>query len=162
MNVLKKIITEKDHAGIQFLKYVTCGGFALTVDMLVAFLIAWLWLPALKGTELFVKLFHVQCTDVPEGTRTVNFIIGSVIAFLISNLVAYILNVRFVFKAGKHSRLKEIGLFYAVSGISIGIGVALGALVVWLNFSYDWSYVTKALSAMMINYTVRKHFIFHG
>jgi hypothetical protein len=49
-----------------------------------------------------------------------------------------------------------------VSGISIGIGVALGALVVWLNFSYDWSYVTKALSAMMINYTVRKHFIFHG
>ncbi|MBN2685147.1 MAG: GtrA family protein [Pontiellaceae bacterium] len=162
MEVIKKFITNKDHAGVQFFKYAACGCFALTVDMLVAFLIAWLWLPALKGTELFVKLFHAQCADVPEETRTVNFIIGSVIAFAISNLVAYILNVLFVFKAGKHSRLKEIGLFYAVSGISIGIGVALGALVVWLNFSYDWSYVTKALSAAMINYAVRKFFIFQG
>jgi putative flippase GtrA len=162
MNILKQFITNKDHTGIQFFKYAACGCFALTVDMLVSFLIAWLWLRALKGTELFVKLFHVQCTAVPEETRTFNFIIGSIIAFVISNLVAYILNVLFVFKAGKHSRLKEIGLFYAVSGVSIGIGVALGALVVWMNFSYDWSYVTKALSAAMINYVVRKKIIFKG
>lgn len=162
MHTLKKILQEKDHSGIQFFKYAVCGGFALSTDMIVAFLIAWLWLPALKGNELFLQFFSLQYDVVPEETRTVNFIIGSAMAFMVSNLVAYVLNVLFVFKAGKHSRLKEAGLFYLVSSISVGIGVATGATLVWMSFPYGWSYVAKVVSTTLINYAARKFIIFHG
>lgn len=162
MEAFKKILLEKNHTGIQFFKYAMCGSLALFTDMVVAFLIAWLWLPALKGNELFVQLFGLQCDVVPEGTRSLNFILGSAMAFMVSNLVAYILNVLFVFKSGKHSRLKEAGLFYLVSGISVGIGVAIGATLVWMDFPYGWSYVAKAVSTTLINYAARKYFIFHG
>ncbi|MEI6892758.1 MAG: GtrA family protein [Pontiella sp.] len=163
MQNLKKILLDKNHAGIQFIKYGLCGCTALTVDMMVAFLVAWLWLPALNGDELFVKWFGLQFEVVSEGIRTTHFIIGSIIAFLISNLVAYLLNVLFVFKAGKHSRRKELGMFYLVSGISVGIGVALGAaLISWLGMPYDYSYIAKVISTTLINYVARKYLIFNG
>lgn len=162
MAVLKKLLQEKDHTGVQFFKYAVCGGFALSTDMIVAFLIAWLWLPALKGSEFIVQLFNLQYEVVPEETRTLNFILGSAMAFMVSNLVAYVLNVLFVFKSGKHSRLKEAGLFYLVSGISVGIGVAIGATLVRMNFPFGWSYVAKAVSTTLINYAARKFIIFQG
>ena len=163
MQILKKILLEKNHAGIQFLKYSMCGCTALAVDMIVAFFVAWLWLPALNGDELFVKWFGLQFDAVSEATRTTNFVIGSIIAFFLSNLTAYILNVLFVFKAGKHSRWKEIGMFYLVSGISVGIGVAIGAsLIPWLGLPYDYSYIAKAISTTLINYVARKYLIFKG
>ena len=163
MGHLKNILTEKNHAGIQFLKYSLCGGTAMVVDMVVAFLIAWLWLPALKESEFLVRLFSMQIEPLSDGTRTINFAIGSAMAFMVSNTVAYILNVRFVFKAGKHSRWKEIGLFYLVSGISVGIGIAIGAsLISWFGLSYGFSFVTKAVSTTLINYAARKYIIFHG
>ncbi len=84
-------------------------------------------------------------------------------AFMVSNLVAYVLNVRFVFKAGKHSRRKEIALFYLVSGISVGIGIAIGAsLISWFGLSYGFSFVAKAVSTTLINFVARKFIIFHG
>jgi len=140
-----------------------CGVTALSVDMIIAFIVAWLWLPALNGDELFVKWFGLQYDTVSEATRTTNFIIGSIIAFMVSNLTAYILNVLFVFKAGKHSRLKEVGMFYLVSALSVGIGVAIGAsLIPWLGLPYDYSYIAKAVSTTLINYVARKYIIFHG
>ena len=51
-------------------------------------------------------------------------------AFLVSNFVAYILNVLFVFKPGRHTRLKEFGLFYLASGISFAIGTALSSAAI--------------------------------
>ena len=163
MAMLKKILFEKNHPGVQFLKYSMCGGFALAVDMVVAFLVAWLWLPALNGDELFVRWFGLHYEPVSEAVRTTNFVWGNAIAFMVSNLTAYVLNVLFVFKAGKHNRWKEIGMFYLVSAISVGIGVAIGAsLIPWLGLSYDWSYIAKAISTTLINYAARKYIIFHG
>ena len=163
MQVVKKILLDKNHAGMQFIKYGMCGCTALAVDMVIAFLVAWLWLPALNGDELFVKWFGLHVDPVSEATRITNFVIGSILAFLLSNLVAYILNVLFVFKTGKHSRWKEIGMFYLVSGVSVGIGVAIGAsLIPWLGLPYDYSYIAKAISTTLINYVARKYLIFNG
>jgi putative flippase GtrA len=163
MQMVKKILQEKDHPGIQFLKYAFCGGCASVVDIVTFFLIAWLLFPALTEGDVFVRIFHLQIEPISESVRTVNFVIGSFIAFMISNMTAYILNVLFVFKSGKHSRWKELGLFYLVSGISIGIGVAVGALLINVfSFSTSSSYVAKAVSATLINYAARKFIIFKG
>lgn len=163
MEFIKKILLEKNHPGIQFLKYSFCGGIAFATDMLTFFICGWRFFPSLKNDEFLVKLFHIEVEQVPDAERSINFIICSAIAFLISNFVAYVLNVLFVFKAGKHSFWKEFGLFYLVSGISIAIGTGLGAALVYtFGLSALFSYVAKAFSSTMINYAGRKFFIFHG
>jgi putative flippase GtrA len=160
---MKKILFEKNHIGIQFFKYSICGGTAMAVDMVVFFLVAWLLFPALTESDILVRLFNLEVVAIPEYMRTINFCIGNGIAFMASNLTAYILNLLFVFKAGKHSRLKEIGLFYLVSAISVGIGVGLGAVLIQgFGLSTTFSYVAKAVSTTLINFVARKYIIFNG
>ncbi len=163
MTDLKTARLEKSHVGIQFMKYSLCGGFALGVDMVICFLVAWLLFPALTQDDMLVKLFSMQVDPVLESVRVVNFRISNACAFMGSNLVAYLLNVRFVFKAGKHSRWKEIGLFYLVSAISVGMGTEIGAMLIEnLGLSFSFSYIAKAISTTLINFVARKFIIFHG
>lgn len=161
MHLVKKILFEKNHPVIQFFKYFFCGGLAFTVDVIIFFLVAWLLFPALTEDDILVRLFRMEIGPVAEGVRTINFVIGSVIAFMASNMTAYMLNVLFVFNGGRHSKLKELGLFYLVSGLSVGIGIAVGALLIQVfDFSTSYSYVAKAVSSTLINYAGRKFFIF--
>ena len=160
---MKNISYEKNHIGIQFFKYTLCGGTAMAVDMITFFLVAWLIFPALTENDIIVRLFSMEIVTVPEHVRTINFCIGNGIAFMVSNLTAYILNVLFVFKAGKHSRWKEVGLFYLVSAISVEIGVGLGAVLIrGFGLSTTFSYIAKAVSTTLINFVARKYIIFHG
>ncbi|MEN7972363.1 MAG: GtrA family protein [Verrucomicrobiota bacterium] len=163
MGFAKNILLEKNHPGIQFFKYSMCGGTAMAVDMVAFFLVAWLLFPALTETDVLVRLFSMEVEPVPEHVRTLNFCIGNGMAFMLSNLTAYILNVLFVFRAGKHSRWKEVGLFYLVSAISVGIGVGVGVVLIQgFGLSTTFSYVAKAVSTTLINYAARKYIIFHG
>ena len=163
MGFARNTLLGKNHPGIQFLKYSMCGGTAMAVDMVVFFLVAWLLFPALTENDVLVRLFSMEVEPVPEHMRTINFCIGNAMAFMASNLTAYILNVLFVFKAGKHSRWKEVGLFYLVSAISVGIGVGIGAVLIQgFGLSTTFSYVAKAVSTTLINYAARKYIIFHG
>lgn len=163
MRSVKHILLDKNHTVIQFFKYALSGGMAFAVDLVVFFLVAWLLFPSLTESDPLVKLFNMQVEPIAEHVRSVNFIIGSVIAFMASNMTAYVLNVLFVFKAGKHSRIKELALFYLVSGVSVGIGVAVGVLLIGgFGMTTTVSYIAKAVSTMLINYVARKFFIFHG
>ena len=142
MGSVKNILLDKNHSGLQFLKYVACGGTAMAVDMVIFFLVAWLLFPALTENDILVRLFNLDIVAIPEYLRTINFCLANVIAFALSNLTAYILNVLFVFKAGKHSRRKEVGLFYLVSAISVGLGVGVGVLLIQgFGLSTTFSYV---------------------
>jgi len=135
----------------------------MAVDMLIFFLVAWLLFPALTENDILVRIFNMDIVAVPEYLRTINFCLANGIAFLLSNLTAYVLNVLFVFKAGKHSRWKEVGLFYLVSAISVGIGVGTGVLLIQgFGLSTTFSYIAKAVSTTLINYAARKFIIFHG
>jgi len=163
LSSIKTILYEKNRPGFQFVKYAVCGGVAYATDILTFFMMAWLFFPALTEDDMLVRFFNMPIEPVSADGRTFNFIIGNLFAFLVSNMTAYILNVMFVFKAGKYSRLMELGMFYLVSGISIGIGVAIGALLIeWYGLSTSFSYIAKSVSAIMINFVVRKTIIFHG
>ena len=163
MVCIKKILLGKEHPIFQFVKYSMCGGVALVADMITFFLVAWLLFPALTQDDLFVRLFQMKVDVIPENVRVINFCIGNAIAFMVSNLTAYILNVLFVFKAGKYSRRKEVGLFYLVSAVSVGIGVGVGVVLIQgFGLSTTYSYIAKVVSTTLINYAARKFIIFHG
>lgn len=163
---IQAFLSEKDNQLVQFIKYGMCGGAATIVDMTVFFLFAWLVFPALTASDPFTKLLgilNLDIREVSEAVRLRNYWIDKVICFLFSNFTAYILNVLFVFKAGKHKRHHELMLFYAVSLISFLVGTAVGAwLIKGFGLDTTYSYIAAMISALLINYAGRKFFIFHG
>ena len=163
---IQAFLSEKENPFVQFIKYGMCGGAATAVDMTVFFLFAWLAFPALTESDPFTKLLGFLNFDiraVSESVRLRNYWIDKGICFLFSNFTAYVLNVLFVFKAGKHKRHHELMLFYAVSLISFFIGTFVGAwLIKGFGLDTTYSYIAAMISALLINYAGRKFFIFHG
>jgi putative flippase GtrA len=159
---IHSFLTNKDHPGLQFIKYGLCGGIATGVDIVLFFLFAWFLFPALTQDDLFVKLLNLSPEPITEALRSRNFVIDSILCFVFSNLTAYILNLLFVFKGGRHQRHVEMALFYAVSIVSLIVATLAGwVLIRVFGLSTTWSYVAKMVAALMINYAGRKIFIFH-
>ena len=163
---IQAFLSEKDNRLVQFIKYGMCGGAATVVDVTGFFLLAWLVFPALTTSDPFTRLLgflHFDIRTVSESVRLRNYWIDKGICFMFSNFTAYILNVLFVFKAGKHKRHHELMLFYAVSLVSFFIGTFVGAwLIKGFGLDTTYSYVAAAISSLLINDAGRKFFIFHG
>jgi len=148
---------------IQFIKYALAGGLATIVHILVFHVIAWKFFPALEKKDLAVKFFKLSIRQVNDATRSRNSMISNFIAFLVSNMVAYITNILWVFEGGKYNFIIEIFLFYCVSGLSMFLGTMLmGFLIKRLGLLTTYAFASNIVTAVMINYAVRKFFIFHG
>lgn len=157
------VSTDKVSTGLQFIKYGFCGLAALAIDMVIFFLLACFLWPALTQDDLLVRLLNITIEQIPESSRSLNFCIGNITAFILSNFAAYILNILFVFETGRHNRLKEIVLFYLSSAASVAIGIGLGVFLIdQFNLSTTSSYTVKAITSTLINYIFRKTFVFKG
>ena len=109
---------------VQFVKYGISGGFATLVGIIIFYLVAWKIFPSLQEKDLFVVVFDLTVTEVDDVTRSLNSMLSNGVAFIFSNMVAYLINVFWVFIPGRHNRFVEIGLFYLVSGVSVIIGTS--------------------------------------
>jgi putative flippase GtrA len=148
---------------VQFVKYGLSGAVATTVHICLFSLMAWLVVPALSERELVVKLFHMTVPALSDGVRARNAAIDNFVAFLFSNLTAYILNVLWVFRRGRHHWAIEIGLFYAVSGIALLIGTTLQTwLIAHSGMTTTVAFGANLLTALLINFAMRKFVIFKG
>lgn len=148
---------------VQFIKYAIGGGIATGVDIMVFYLVAWKFLPALREDDPVVVRLGLKVRPVTEAQRGSRFITITIIAFMFSNLTAYLINIYWVFEPGRHAWYLELLLFYAVSGISIAIGTAVGWIMIkWFHLSTTASYVSKLIASLMINFICRKFIIFKG
>jgi putative flippase GtrA len=146
---------------IQFAKYAACGVLATAVDVLVFYLAAMALLPALTPGDPAVRLLGWHAAAIPENVRSVHYVWDKVIAFLFSNLTAYVANVRWVFTGGRHRRIVEFALFFAVSAASFALGTALGwALIHWTGLPTTYAYAANAAASLAINFAARKFIVF--
>lgn len=101
--------------------------------------------------------------QLDDRTRSRNSMKANAVAFVISNLVAYLINVFWVFAPGRYHWIVEISLFYLVSGIAIVIGTGImGFLIRRFGMLTTYAFGANIFSALMINYAMRKFFIFKG
>ena len=118
---------------------------------------------ALQADDWFVRLFKVPIQQLDDTTRSRNSMKANAVAFVISNLVAYFINIYWVFVPGRYHWVLEMGLFYLVSGIAIVIGTALmGFLIRRFGMLTTHAFGSNVFAALMINYAMRKFFIFNG
>jgi putative flippase GtrA len=156
---------DRDSAGplVQFIKYALAGGIATAVDITVFYLVAWKFIPALREDDPVVQKLKLTVHPVTEAQRSVRFIYVTLIAFMFSNLTAYLINIFWVFQPGRHVWWVELLMFYAVSGVSIFIGGGLGwVLIKWFHLSTTASYACKMIASLLINFVCRKFIIFKG
>ena len=163
MNLIDQLFGNESANVIQFIKYGISGCIAVAAHILVFHLVAWKIFFALQSNDWFVRLFNLPIRDVDDGTRSQNSMLSNVFAFMISNLVAYIINVYWVFVPGRYHWMVEIVLFYLVSGASLVIGTAImGFLIRRFGMLTTYAFGSNIFTALLINYAMRKFFIFKG
>jgi len=148
---------------IQFIKYGLAGGLATLCHIVFFHLVAWKMFPALQKEDPVVKLLHINIVPINDYHRARNSMVSNFLAFMVSNMVAYITNILWVFEGGRYNFFVEILLFYAVSGISMVIGTSfMGLLIKRFGLLTTYAFGANIVTAVMINYAVRKFFIFQG
>lgn len=147
---------------VQFLKYGIAGGLAVLTHMFVFYLFSLKIYPALESTDKIVELLGLAVQgNIDNSVRALRATLNNAIAFVFSNLVAYLVNKAWVFHSGRHHWLLEVTLFYLVSGISFGIGEFIMWMEIhYLHWSTSLSFITVIVISALINYAMRKFVIF--
>ena len=122
MNIIDQFLGHDSGNLLQFLKYAIGGCVATAIHIIIFHLVAWKMFYALQADDWFVKVFNLPIEELDDATRSRNSMLSNGAAFLVSNLVAYLINIYWVFVPGRHHWVIEIGLFYLVSGVAIAIG----------------------------------------
>lgn len=158
---IRKQISHDAHPFVQFLKYGVCGMAATCVHVVLFFVFGWFIFPCVEQSDPLVRVLGLTAPAVNDALRARYSIYCNVPTFLISNLVAYVLNILFVFRSGKHHWLKEIGLFYATATISFVVGTGLQWwLIKHLDVATSAAFGANIVVSLMINFFVRKFLIF--
>ena len=160
---LTRLLSHDVHPAVQFIKYAAAGGIATAVHITTFFLCGWLLLPCLTADDILVRLLGLTVTTVSETARLWNANLCNAIGFVISNTVCYLLNRLFVFQPGRHHWFKEFLLFIGVSAISLAVGSTIQSLlIVYLTMQTTLAFGANLVSALLINYAMRKFVIFKG
>jgi len=160
---LKALLAHDTHPAVQFIKYGIAGGAATATHIVLFFLLGWFVFPCVAQSDPLVKLLDLTAPAVDAALRARYSVFCNIGAFLVSNAVAYVLNILFVFKPGKHHWLLEIGLFYAVSGVSLLVGTSLmGVLIQQFGLATSVAFGANIGSSLLINFAMRKFVIFKG
>ena len=147
------------HPAVQFLKYGFVGGLATAVNVAAVFLFCWKVFHCITPDDPFVRLFGL--VDETARARLTNW--AYVCAFPISNAFCYALNRMFVFVPGRHGAVREFAEFLTASAIALAAGMAASWILIhgfgaWTSVGI----LANLVSAVLINYALRKFVVFKG
>lgn len=166
-DILAQFTRREAHPAIQFIKYGIAGVIATATHNVIFFVLA-LWVfpgmdPSAWLDRFFMDLFRLDMPELSETTLQWHFRINNAIAFLIANVVAYLINFHWVFHPGRHRRHIEATLFLAVSTLSLLVGMQIGIWIMrWTQMGTVVSQIGNVTASVMINYVCRKYIVFKG
>jgi putative flippase GtrA len=162
-NILRQFRGQEHTPFVQFIKYGICGCIATVVHIGLFYVAACFLMPALSAQDPVVHALRLTVVPVTDAIRARNSMVDNVVAFIFSNLTAYLLNIFWVFKPGRHHWLIEVGLFYLVSGTSVVIGSSLmGWLIHHFGIVTTLAFGANVIVSFLINFVLRKYVIFKG
>lgn len=154
--ILARVKAREVPSLIQFGVYGLCGGLATVVFTALVVVLSYKVFPAMDH-------MLVDGQPITDELRAKNLLINNTIAFLVANAVAYITNVLFVFKTGRHHPVLEFLYFTAGSSVSFVISQFAGP---WLVHHYGLptavAIATNIAASVLLNFAIRKFFVFKG
>ena len=162
-NFLRQFKGRRHGPLVQFIKYAVAGAIATVVHVCLFYLLALKVLPALNQQDVLAGVLHLRVVAASDVIRARNSVIDNLIAFIFSNLTAYLINILWVFESGRHHRVLEIAFFYLVSGVSTILGsMLMGFLIGRFGVMTTLAFGANAVVSLIINYVLRKRLIFKG
>lgn len=161
---LHDFLGRKECPYTQFVKYVFCGGISVVVDMSVFYLLAWLVFPCLQAEDPATKILEwlgFAMREVSPETIVKNYWIIKIFCFFASNITVYVLNVLYVFEAGKHRKHHEVLLFFSISLFVFLGGTWLGTILIkTFGWHTTYAYMFVLFLGIFTNYALRKTVVF--
>lgn len=146
--VLAHVNSRDAHPLLQFIKYGICGAAAFATHQIIWVILSLTFFPSIDSS-------------LSDETRAINSTISNSIAVLFSTAVAYITNILWVFKSGRHNRFVEIASFFGIGVISFGGGLLAGPwLIKEFGLNTLLAQLSMAFTSVLINFVCRKFFIF--
>lgn len=147
----------------QIFKYGLIGLLATAINLAVAeILAASLW-PCLGPDDAFVKHLGFASVDIPDQLRANRAVICNLLGFVVANFICWLLNRKYVFTPGRHNPLVEYALFMAGSGFAVLCGnLLIWILVRYYGFATTDSFIVNVIVSVLVNFVVRKFFVFKG
>lgn len=146
----------------QFAKYGVIGALATLIQLVAFYLMATMVLLCLKADDpMVLRCGFPAMAEPSEAVRTWYFVVDTAVGFTVANVFCWIMNRNLVFRPGRFHWLLELGMFFFVSGAAVLFGMLVGALVIWLfGLATTTAVVFEILSSLLINFFMRKYFIF--
>ena len=164
IDYIKKILSHDSGPFWQFVKYGAIGVMATLVQTGVFYLLATTSLKCLGIDDVAVKhLGFAPAEGLTDGVRAFRFSLATSAGFVIANVFCWLMNRWFVFRPGKFRWFVEFGMFFATSAIAtvIALGVS-SALIGWFGLMTTLAVLVEVVVSFMVNFLVRKFFIFRG
>ena len=160
---IKRILSHGCGPFWQFVKYGAIGVMATLVQVVVFYACAATFLECLKADDWMVRLAGLPAADVSESARAMNFALATGVGFCFSNLFCWLMNRWFVFRAGKFRWYVEFAMFSAAALLAIAIGTGVSAaLIRWAGLMTTLAVLIEIVCSFLVNFFVRKFFIFRG
>ncbi len=141
---------------IQFSTYVMCGLMATIVHNGLVMVLSLTVLPAMKDMV-------VDGVVLDESVRKHNLLLSNSIAFPLGCIVAYITNILFVFTPGRHSRFKEMFMFFGVAACGFFPSIwIIDFLVGRYGVPSVFAQCAFIITSFLVNFFMRKFVIFKG
>lgn len=154
--ILRRVRTRQVPATIQFLVYATCGVIATVIHQGMVAVLSVTAFPAMKN-------MIVDGVALTEELRKHNLLLNNLIAFPFGAIAAYFTNILFVFTPGRHSKLKEMALFFGVAACGFFPGLwVIDFLVGRYAVPSSVAQLAFVFTSFMVNYLMRKFVIFKG
>jgi len=168
-NIIEQFKGREASPLIQFVKYGIAGGVATAVCITTFYIMSIFVLNALSADDTVIELMrrfvgiNIDIAPLADSIRARNAAINNGAAFVVANFVCYLINIAWVFKPGRHHWAVEIGLFYLVSGVSFALGTGLQTwLIAQFGIQTTIAFGSNLITALLINYAMRKFVIFNG
>ena len=161
---VRKILSHDSGPFWQFVKYGAIGVMATLVQTGVFYALATTCLKCLGGDDVMVRYLGFAPADaITDGVRAFRFTLATSVGFVFANLFCWLMNRWFVFRPGKFRWYVEFGMFFGTSTVATVIALgASSALIRWCGLMTTLAVVIEVVVSFLVNFFVRKFFIFKG
>jgi putative flippase GtrA len=147
----------------QFVKYGAIGVASTLVQMVVFYLLASTVCRCLGPDDWAVKWFGLPQVDVSHVVRGFRFAVDTVLGFTVANVFCWLMNRAFVFRPGKFAWYKEFGMFFCAAAGAMALATGLSWMLInWVGLQTTTAVVIEIVVSFLVNFFVRKFFIFKG
>jgi len=160
---LRRFLSHDSGPFAQFVKYGAIGVASTLVQMAVFYLLASTACRCLGPDDKAVAWLGLPSVDVSDAVRAFRFAVDTVVGFSAANVFCWQMNRMFVFRPGKFAWYKEFGMFFGAAAVAMALATGVSwVLIHWMGLQTTAAVLIEVVVSFMINFVVRKFFIFKG